>query len=103
MNSERAKTYIAALAPYAAAIGLATAGAALMRWRPGALDMPEPKATPRLPDFRDGRDVVRQIRESAATLSPRNLTDTLGRSLVVSGALLLIVRIIDGLDKEANE
>ncbi|WP_185804438.1 hypothetical protein [Pontivivens nitratireducens] len=87
-------------APFAAAIGLVAAGFALTRWKPGALDMPEPNATPRLPDFRDGGDIVRQLREGAAALSPRNLTDTLGRSLIISGALLLMVRAIDGLDKK---
>jgi len=89
--------------PFAAAIGLALTGAALMRWRPSALDMPEPNASPRLPDFRDGKDIIQQVREGAAALSPHNLTDTLGRSLIVSGGLLLIIRAIDGLNKGANK
>lgn len=94
---------LGALTPFAAAIGLAVAGAALMRWKPGALDLPEPNERPRLPDVRDGGDVIQQVREVAATVSPHNLTDTLGRSLLISGALLLIVQAVDGLDREANE
>jgi len=92
-----------AAAPFAAAIGLTVVGAVLVKWRPDVLEMPEPNANPRLPDFRDHRDVALQLRESAAALSPRNLMDTLGRSLIISGALLLVVRAIDGLNGEIRK
>ncbi|WP_246107314.1 hypothetical protein [Puniceibacterium confluentis] len=80
-------------------VGLAMVGIGLVACRiePAALRLPEPAGRPRLRDIRDGRDVARAARDGIATLIPRNLTRSLGRTLMLMGGALIAVRALDEL------
>ena len=82
------------LAPIAFAAGVVVAGAAMWRAKPSAFDMPEP--APIHDDHAPGR-LARFARGSRDRVAPGNLAVAVGRSLVISGAALLIVRLFDEL------
>ncbi|MAY87749.1 hypothetical protein [Arenibacterium halophilum] len=85
------------LAPIAFAAGVVVAGAAMWRAKPSAFDMPEP--APIHDDHAPGRlaRFARGSRDRIARVAPGNLAVAVGRSLVISGAALLIVRLFDEL------
>ena len=85
------------LAPIAFAAGVVVAGAAIWRAQPSAFDMPE--ATPIGDDDAPGRVArfARGSRDRLARIAPDNLAVSIGRSLVISGAALLIVRLFEEL------
>ncbi|WP_316015445.1 hypothetical protein [Roseobacter sp. HKCCA0434] len=85
-----------------AAAGLVGLGVALLRWRPGALDLPGATRAPKLPDFRSATSIRRELREAAAEVSPGNVTDSVGRGLIIAGVLLALVRGIDTIDEAAD-
>ena len=81
--------------PAALAAGLVAFGTALWTARPEVLDLPEAKA---IDD--DANDTVvmaaaTEARDVLAKLAPSNAGRSLGRSLIIAGALMLSVRFLD--------
>ena len=72
-------------------------GIAARRIEPDVLRLPEPADHVRLKDIRGGRDVARAARDGIAGFIPRNLTRSLGRTLMLMGGALIAVRALDEL------
>lgn len=77
--------------------GLALLGAGLLvrRWQPTALSLPD-----RVEKEHRDRGIARAARRSRdglATVLPTNMTGSIGRSLIVMGAGLILVRALDEL------
>ncbi len=80
-------------------LGLAMVGIgfAARRVEPELLSLPEPSGRVRIRDIRGGRDAARAARDGIAGLIPRNLTASLGRTLMLMGGALIVVRALDEL------
>ncbi|KIN60152.1 Glucosyltransferase MdoH [Sulfitobacter noctilucae] len=83
-------------APILAGLALLGMGLLVRRWQPRALSLPDK------PDTGSHRDrgvakVARRSRDGVAAVLPRNMTGSIGRSLLVMGAGLIIVRALDEL------
>lgn len=83
--------------------GLALLGAGLMvrRWRPRALTLPDRKED----ENREDRGVARAARKSRdgiAAILPSNMTGSIGRSLMIMGAGLILVRALDELVEDED-
>ncbi len=85
------------LLPAAAALGLMAAGVLLWRWRPSLLDLPQPAPLKGGRPQGMFRRAARRSREGVSLVAPDNLSVSLGRSLVIAGAALLAVRVLDEL------
>tara|TARA_R110002020_G_scaffold46238_1_gene131634 strand:+ start:377 stop:673 length:297 start_codon:yes stop_codon:yes gene_type:complete len=88
--------------PLLTGILLLCAGFLLRRWKPSALRLPERDENRSYNDSGVAR-AARKSRDGLATVMPGNLTGSVGRSLLVMGAGLIMVRALDGLvdDKDA--
>ncbi|SER82887.1 hypothetical protein SAMN04490244_103147 [Tranquillimonas rosea] len=86
--------------PFVAGIALAGVGFGLRQLRPGALNLPAPAQAPRLPDPADPQDVARQARDGLANVMPDNLNDSFGRTLMIMGAGLILLRALDEIVDE---
>ncbi|NNE51022.1 MAG: hypothetical protein HKN30_01305 [Sulfitobacter sp.] len=79
-----------------AGLALLGAGLLLRRWQPSALNLPD------RPDKDDHKDkgvakAARKSRDGVATVLPKNMTGSIGRSLIIMGAGLIMVRALDEL------
>jgi hypothetical protein len=76
--------------------GFALLGAGLLvrRWQPTVLDIPEEEDASLARD-RGWRRAARRSRDGVAKVMPGNLTGSIGRSLIVMGAGLILVRVLD--------
>ncbi len=83
--------------PILLGLALVGIGIATRRVEPEMLRLPEPAERPRLRDIRGGRDAARAARDGIAGFIPRNLTRSLGRSLMLMGGALIVVRALDEL------
>ncbi|PZX18241.1 hypothetical protein LX81_00870 [Palleronia aestuarii] len=69
------------------------AGLLLRQWQPSALTLPErPEISIR---DRGMHRAARKARDGIAQILPSNLTASLGRTLIVAGLGLLLVRLLD--------
>ncbi|MGI3169168.1 hypothetical protein ACRARG_08460 [Pseudooceanicola sp. C21-150M6] len=82
------------LRPFVFGAGLVAAGALLSRFRPGALDMPNPSP---MRDVRSGRfgQAVRMTRDGVEHVAPDNLSAKIGSSLAIAGAAMIAARLLD--------
>ncbi|EAQ04387.1 succinyl-CoA synthetase subunit beta [Pseudooceanicola batsensis HTCC2597] len=80
--------------PLAFGAGLVAVGALLSRFRPSALDMPNPSP---LRDKRSGRmgKAVRLSRDGAEQVAPENLVGKIGTSLAIAGGAMIAARLLD--------
>ena len=86
--------------PLLTGIALLGAGLMLRRWQPSALRLPEkPQEEAR---DRGVRRAARKSRDGIAKVLPGNLTGSIGRSLVVMGAGLILVRALDELVEDEH-
>ncbi|KIN63672.1 Glucosyltransferase MdoH [Sulfitobacter noctilucicola] len=85
-----------------AGIALMGAGLLMRAWRPSALSLPDRPEKDRHTD-RGVAKAARRSRDGVATILPRNMTGSLGRSLLIMGAGLVMVRVLDEFveDEEA--
>jgi len=81
--------------PFLIGLGLIGLGLAARRVEPETLRLPEPSARPDLRNVRSGRDAARAARDGLAGLLPRNITKSLGRTMILMGGALLIIRALD--------
>tara|TARA_R110002110_G_scaffold117021_24_gene289242 strand:+ start:376 stop:672 length:297 start_codon:yes stop_codon:yes gene_type:complete len=82
--------------PLLAGLALLGAGLLVRRWQPDLLALPD------RPDDAAGNDrgvrrAARKSRDGLAGVLPGNLTGSIGRSLIVMGAGLLMIRALDEL------
>ncbi|MDF0602291.1 hypothetical protein P1J78_16240 [Psychromarinibacter sp. C21-152] len=81
--------------PVAAGMGLLIAGAWLMRWKPSALDMPDPAPLEEAEAPGAFGRAAQHTRDGAAHLAPDNLGVSLGRSMLIAGTALTLARLLD--------
>ena len=86
--------------PFLIGIGLIGLGMAARRIEPDTLRLPEPADSPDFRNIRSGRDAARAARDGIAGFVPRNLTKSLGRTMILMGAALVAVRALDELVDE---
>ncbi len=92
-------------APLIAGAALVVCGALLMRLGPDLLAMPAPRKAREsaLVRFRRGDrvgGVAQQVRQTLVEILPANVLGGLGRGLVLAGAGILVVRLLDLLAGE---
>ncbi|MDF1728310.1 MAG: hypothetical protein P1U53_11240 [Sulfitobacter sp.] len=85
-----------ATAPILAGLALLGLGLLVRRWQPAALTLPES------PDGESQRDAglskaARKSRDGVAAVLPGNMTGSIGRTLLIMGAGLIMVRALDEL------
>lgn len=87
--------------PIVSGLALIGAGAALNYWRPRLFDLPDlsPK---RIAKTRTERAALKG-RDKLADFAPDNLTDTLGRSLAITGTALMLVGLFDAFLEARDE
>ncbi|ANT62151.1 MULTISPECIES: hypothetical protein [Roseobacteraceae] len=83
------------LAPMLFAGGLLAIGAALLKAKPRIGHVPEPRQFGDLPRRSKARRAALTSRDHVAAFAPTNVTDSLGRSLMIGGAALLLTRLLD--------
>lgn len=83
--------------------GLALLGAGLLvrRWQPELLSLPDNDDDAQDSD-RGIRRAARKSRDGLAGALPGNLTGSIGRSLVIMGAGLILVRALDELVEDED-
>ena len=83
--------------------GLALLGAGLLvrRWHPKALTLPDRKETENRTD-RGVAGAARKSRDGIASILPGNMTGSIGRSLMIMGAGLILVRALDELVEDED-
>jgi hypothetical protein len=79
--------------PVLTGIALLGAGILIRQWQPDALRLPEPANHHRRD--RGLRRAARKSRNGLAMILPSNLTGSIGRSLMIMGAGLLTLRLLD--------
>ncbi|WP_373355887.1 hypothetical protein [Pseudoroseicyclus sp. CXY001] len=83
------------LVPLAYAGGMLAIGAALLLARPGIGEVPEASPLGHAPRRGRLRRAAHWARDGLQSFAPTNVTDSLGRSLVIGGAALLLTRLLD--------
>ncbi|MBE9638238.1 hypothetical protein IQ782_15400 [Salipiger pacificus] len=83
------------LAPIVFAGGLLAIGALLIKAKPRIGHVPQPKQFGDLPRRSRARRAALTTRDHVAPFAPTNVTDSLGRSLMLGGAALLLTRLLD--------
>ncbi|WP_238364120.1 hypothetical protein [Mesobacterium pallidum] len=85
------------IAPVVYAGGMLAAGALLLLAKPRIGEVPDPRHRGDAPRRSRVRRAAQHGRDAAQTFAPTNLTDSIGRSLLIGGAALLIARTFDAL------
>ena len=86
--------------PFLIGLGLIGLGLAARRVEPETLRLPEPAERPNFRNVRSGRDAARAARDGIAGFVPRNLTKSLGRTMILMGGALVIIRALDEIVDE---
>ena len=79
--------------PFLLGAALLGAGLVLRQWEPEALRLPERPTRPHLD--RGASRMARKTRDLIARILPGNMTGSMGRTLVIMGAGLVLVRLLD--------
>lgn len=85
----------ARLAPIFFAGALIGLGATLIKTKPRFGNVPNPSQFGDMPRRKGWRRAAQKSRDGVATFAPANVTDSLGRSLLLGGAALLVARLLD--------
>jgi hypothetical protein len=89
------------LSPWLIGALLVGGGLLLRAWEPTALTLPDrPDAMHRDRGMRRG---IRRTRDGIARILPSNMTASIGRSLVIMGAGLVLVRLLDMAVEDGEE
>ncbi len=88
-------------APILAGLALLGLGLWIRRWQPSVLSLPDRPAKDGHRD-RGVAKAARKSRDGIASVLPRNMTGSIGRSLLVMGAGLIIVRALDELVEDED-
>ena len=87
--------------PIASAVALMLAGTALSLWRPKLLELPKSERSHR--SNSTAGQALTITRDAVQDVAPDNLSDSIGKSLAVTGSALLIVGIFDALLDASDE
>lgn len=87
----------ARLLPLAYAGGLLAIGAALLIAKPRVGHVPQPNQMGTSPRRSRWRRAAQRGRDGVQAFAPVNVTDSVGRSLLLGGAALLLARVLDEL------
>ncbi len=87
--------------PLLAGLALLGAGLLIRRWQPKLLDLPDTPSDTHHKD-RGVRRAARKSRDGLASILPGNMTGSIGRSLIIMGAGLLLVRALDELVEDED-
>lgn len=82
-------------APFAYAGGMLALGAALLIAKPKIGQVPEARQAGDAPRRSRMRRAAQIGRDGAQSFAPSNVTDSIGRSLMIGGAALLVTRLLD--------
>ncbi|SPJ26281.1 hypothetical protein [Palleronia abyssalis] len=84
-------------------IGAALVGAGLLlrQWEPRALNLPDRPDRPHRD--RGAKRMARKTRDTVAKILPGNLTGSIGRTLLIMGAGLVLVRLLDMAADESEQ
>ncbi|WP_245902543.1 hypothetical protein [Pararhodobacter marinus] len=82
-------------APVAYAGGMLAIGAGLLVAQPRIGRVPEPAQAGDLPRHKRLRRAAQVSRDGARAFAPSNVTDSIGRSLLVGGVALIMTRVLD--------
>lgn len=90
-----------ATAPILAGLALLGMGLLVRRWQPAALTLPDN------PDSDGRRDrglskAARKSRDGVASVLPGNMTGSIGRTMMIMGAGLILVRALDELVEDED-
>lgn len=85
------------LLPIAYAGGMLVAGALLLVTKPRIGHVPDPKPMGDLPTRKRWKRAAQYSRDSVEVFAPTNITDSIGRSLLIGGTALLLTRLLDEL------
>ena len=85
----------ARITPLLYAGGMLAVGAALLIAKPRFGEVPEPRQASDLPSASRWRRAARTSRDTVQPFAPSNVTDSLGRSLLLGGAALVLTRLLD--------
>ncbi|EPX79523.1 hypothetical protein [Salipiger mucosus] len=83
------------LMPIFFAAGLLTVGTVLLKTKPRIGHVPRPKQFGDLPRRSRLRRAAQASRDTVEPFAPSNVTDQIGRSMLIGGAALLITRMLD--------
>ena len=83
------------IAPFAYAGGMLALGAALLIANPKIGQVPEARQAGDAPRRSRMRRAAQIGRDGAQSFAPSNVTDSIGRSLMIGGAALLVTRLLD--------
>lgn len=84
-------------APLIIGATLIAGGLLLHAWKPAALSLPD------RPDAAGPASRARRLRDGIMRLLPGNVTQSLGRSLVVAGAGIVLLRLLDLAVEDGEE
>ncbi|APZ53471.1 hypothetical protein [Salipiger abyssi] len=87
----------ARFAPFVYAGGLLAIGTALLVSKPRIGKVPEPRQMGNAPRRSRLRRAAQHGRDGAQAFAPSNVTDSVGRSLILGGVALLAARALDEL------
>ncbi|CAN0589303.1 unnamed protein product [Ectocarpus sp. 12 AP-2014] len=88
------------LAPYTYAGGMLALGAALLFAKPRIGKVPEARHAGDTPRRGSLRRAAQIGRDGAHAFAPSNVTDSIGRSLMIGGAALILTRLLDQASEE---
>ena len=83
------------LAPLGYAGGMLALGALLVTAKPRIGHVPDPRQAGTAPGAGPLRKAARAGRDSVSVFAPTNVTDSIGRSLLLGGTALLVARLLD--------
>lgn len=83
------------VAPVAYAGGMLAIGALLVAAKPKIGHVPDPRQAGEVPTRGMFRRAARAGRDSVSVFAPTNVTDSIGRSLLLGGTALLVARLLD--------
>ncbi len=83
--------------PFVVGFGLTITGAALLAWKPGLLDLPDAKPIDENPNQTAVQNVAQSARDKISKAMPDNAATSISHSLLITGAAMIIVRVLDEL------
>ncbi|WP_226941748.1 hypothetical protein [Pseudooceanicola spongiae] len=91
------------LAPVLYAGGMLAIGAVMLIAKPRLGHVPNPSRSGDLPRASRWRRAAQVSRDNVQAFAPANVTDSLGRSLLIGGAALLLTRLFDEVSGEDGQ
>lgn len=91
------------LTPFLYAGGMLAIGAVMLIAKPRLGHVPNPSRSGDLPRVSRWRRAAQVSRDNVHSLAPANVTDSIGRSLLLGGAALLLTRLFDEMSGDDGQ